>query len=82
MHTTILKGNIIHTPTPSQFVCLENGYLVAADNKIKGIFKTLPELYQGLPIMDMGISLSFPDFATCIFMHLSLSTGGWDWICS
>ncbi len=67
MHTTILKGNIIHTPTPSQFVCLENGYLVAADNKIKGIFKTLPELYQGLPIMDYGDQLIIPGLCD---MHL------------
>lgn len=67
MHTTILKGNIIHTPTPSQFVCVKNGYLVAADNEIQGIFETLPEQYQGIPVMDYGDQLIIPGLCD---MHL------------
>ena len=60
MKTTILKGNLIHTPTPDHFECMKHGYLVAVDNEIKGIFQELPECYQGIPVQDHGDALIIP----------------------
>ena len=44
--TIILKGNIIDTPTKDQFRSVENRYLVAVDNEIKGVFQELPAEYE------------------------------------
>ena len=41
----ILKGNIVHTPEPKGFQCVKNGYLVAVDNEIQGIYQELPKEY-------------------------------------
>ena len=60
MNTTILKGNLIHTPTPDHFECMKQGYLVAVGNEIKGIFQELPECYQGIPVQDHGDALIIP----------------------
>ena len=60
MHTTILKGNLIHTPTPDHFVCIEQGYLVAEGNKICGIYRELPQKYHSCPVMDYGDALIIP----------------------
>lgn len=60
MNTTILKGNLIHTPTPEHFECLEHGYLLAENNEIKGIYQELPECYQNIPVRDYGDALIIP----------------------
>ncbi len=60
MSITILKGNLLHTPTPDRFECLEHGYLIAEGNTIKGIFPQLPECYAGIPVRDYGDALIIP----------------------
>ena len=56
----ILKGNIIHTPERSEFQCVKNGYLVAEDNEIQGIYQNLPGKYEGQPVTDWGDALIMP----------------------
>lgn len=58
--TIILKGNIIDTPTKDQFRCVENGYLVAVDNEIKGVFQELPAEYAKEEVTDYGNLLIIP----------------------
>ncbi len=60
MQTTIIKGNIIHTPVFGKLSCHPNSYLVAEDNQIRGIFSELPEPYQGAAVRDYGDALVLP----------------------
>ena len=32
--TIILKGNILYTPRPSEFVAIQQGYVIAADGVV------------------------------------------------
>ena len=32
--TTILKGNILYTPRPSEFVAIQQGYVIAVDGVV------------------------------------------------
>ena len=59
-NTVILKGNIIHTPQKESFQCAEGGYLVVVDNEIQGIYRGLPQEYQGLEVTDWGNALIMP----------------------
>lgn len=56
----ILKGHLIHTPSPAGFSVIENGYLAVEDGKIVGCFPILPERYEGLPLTDFGDRLIIP----------------------
>lgn len=60
MTTTILKGNIIHTPTKDRFECVPGGYLVAVNHEIQGIFTELPEQYKQFPVMDYQDQIIMP----------------------
>lgn len=60
MHTMIIKGNIIHTPSPERFECFPNSYLVARDNEILGIFPSVPTAFEGIPVQDYGDALIIP----------------------
>ena len=42
MAITILKGTIISAPAPGRLDITENGYLVAEDGRLTGVFPTLP----------------------------------------
>lgn len=70
MGTVILKGNLIHTPDKNQFEIIENGYLVATDNKIVGIFETLPKEYQDFKVEDYGDRIIMPGMCD---MHVHAS---------
>lgn len=63
----IIKGHIIDAPEPGQLRCTENGYLVAEDGVIRGIYQKLPEKYRNAPVEDMGDGLVMQSFAD---MHL------------
>lgn len=60
MSTTIIKGNIIHTPTKDKFQCVRNGFLIAEDNKIVGVYDKLPESYNDYEITDYKDNLIVP----------------------
>ena len=63
MTTTILKGNIVSTVSFGKLDITENGYLVAEDRIIKGIFQNLPEKYSSLPIEDYSNDLILQSFS-------------------
>lgn len=60
MSTTILKGNIIHTPTKDAFECTAHGYLIVEDQTVKAICTELPAEYANMPVMDYGDKLIIP----------------------
>ena len=57
MAVTILKGTIISAPSPGKLDATENGYLVAENGVITGMFPTLPEQYAGADVEDFGGAL-------------------------
>ena len=67
MKTTILKGNIVAAPELGKLDIVENGYLVAVDGVIEGVYETLPEKYAGCEVDDCGKDLILQTFSD---MHL------------
>ena len=56
----ILKGNIIYSKDKTELTVKENAYLVCEDGVCAGIFETLPEKYEVLPLKDYGDCLIIP----------------------
>ena len=67
MKTTILKGNIVAAPELGKLDIVENGYLVAVDGVIEGVYETLPEKFAGCEVEDCGKNLILQTFSD---MHL------------
>ena len=61
--TTILKGNIIAAPSPGRLDVTENGYLIAENGVITGVYPVLPEQYAGAAVEDCGDALIVQSFA-------------------
>ena len=61
--TTILHGNIVHTPALGRLETLAGGYMALEDGAILGIWPTLPEEYRRCPVEDYGNSLILQSFA-------------------
>ena len=57
MSLTIIKGTIISAPAFGKLEVTENGFLIAEDGKITGVFPVLPEKYAGAPVEDFGDAL-------------------------
>lgn len=68
MTATILKGTIVSAPALGRLDIVENGYLVAEDGKITGVFPTLPEQYAGASVEDFGDALILQSF-TDLHLH-------------
>lgn len=56
----ILKGQICHSLTPTSMELVENGYLVCADGKSAGVFPSIPEAFEGLPVRDCEDQIIIP----------------------
>ena len=63
MAITILKGNIVSAPELGKLDVTEQGYLVAEDGIIFGVFSKLPEQYAGVLVEDCGDALIVQSFA-------------------
>ena len=55
-----IKGDICHSLAPRQLECVEGGCAVCADGRSAGVFRTLPEQYAGLPVLDCTGRLVLP----------------------
>ncbi len=60
MKVQILKGDIIYSRGPAQLETCENGWLVAADGQIDGVYPVLPQAFEGLPVQDYSGCLILP----------------------
>ena len=67
MTTAILKGTIISAPALGKLDITENGYLVAVDGIIEGVYQTLPDRYADCAVTDCGNDLILQSFSD---MHL------------
>lgn len=67
MSITILKGTILSAAQPAKLDITEQGYLIARNGKIVGVFPVLPEEYTGAPVEDYGDALILQTFGD---MHL------------
>jgi len=56
----ILKGNICYSESPDKLKCIENGNLVCVDGLVDGVFRELPEKYNGITITDYGDKIIIP----------------------
>ena len=56
----ILHGDIVYTSNPSQFDLYEDGYLVTDDDKVIGVYSSLPKEYQKELIEDYKGKLIIP----------------------
>lgn len=63
MAITILKGTIVSAPALGRLDVTENGFLVAEDGVITGVFPVLPEQYAGAEVEDFGGALILQSFA-------------------
>lgn len=55
-----LKGNIVYSRSPKELVCVPNGYLICEEGKVAGVYETLPEQYNQLPLTDYEDNLIIP----------------------
>ena len=65
--TTVLKGNIVHTPAFGRLETLPGGFLVLEDGIVQGVYRKLPQRCAACPVTDYGEGLIMPSFAD---MHL------------
>ena len=63
MAVTILKGTIVSARSLGKLDITENGYLVAENGVITGVFPVLPEQYAGASVEDFGDALILQSFA-------------------
>ena len=63
MAVTILKGTIVSAPRLGETEITENGFLIAEDDRIVGVFSELPAQYAALPVEDFGSALILQSFA-------------------
>lgn len=61
--TTILKGNIVSAPELGRLEVTEQGYLVAENGVIAGVYPVLPAQYAGAAVEDHGDCLIVQSFA-------------------
>lgn len=66
-NTFSIKGNIYYSIDKDHLEYVPNGYLVCEENKVKGVFKELPEEYKELPLKDYMNQMILPGF---VDLHL------------
>ena len=57
-----LKGHIVYSKASDQLEICENGYLVYKGNQIDGVYKELPEEYEGILVEEYGDRIIVPGF--------------------
>ena len=63
-----LKGTIAYTPVPDKFVFAEDSFLVCENERVKGIWKELPDELKGIRVCDYTGKIIFPGMCD-LHMH-------------
>lgn len=63
-----LKGTIAYTPVPDRFVFAEDSFLVCENERVKGIWKELPDELKGIRVCDYTGKIIFPGMCD-LHMH-------------
>lgn len=56
----IMKGDICYSRSPDSFATVPDGYVVCVDGVSKGVYRTLPEQYASLPLVDCSGNMILP----------------------
>lgn len=70
-----LKGTIAYTPVPDKFVFAEDSFLVCENERVKGIWKELPDELKGIRVCDYTGKIISRECVICTCMHLSTRFG-------
>lgn len=70
MKDFVLKGNICYSKSTTELITKQNAYVVCKDGKSCGVFDTLEQEYQDLPLIDYGDKLIIPGL---IDLHIHAS---------
>lgn len=65
---TIIKGHICYSTDKDTLHTVENGYLACERGKVKRVYESLPEEFEGIPIEDYGDRLIIPGLVD-LHMH-------------
>jgi len=68
MDSFVIHGDICYSKSPSELYCLEGGYLICEDGVSQGVFTSLPERYEELPLLDHEDKLILPGLVD-LHMH-------------
>jgi len=60
--TLILKGNILYTPRPTEFISIPHGYIIAVDGVVVYCGESIPTVYTEYDVVDYGDNLIIPGF--------------------
>ena len=72
--TTILKGNILYTPRPSEFIAIQQGYIIAVDGVVVHCGESIPPAYgEHARLLIMVIISSFQVLWIRMLMHRSIA---------
>jgi guanine deaminase len=64
----VLHGDICYSKTPKTLSCVEDGYLVCENGVSQGVYDSLPEKYEDLPLLDHENKLILPGLVD-LHMH-------------
>ena len=68
MDSLVIHGDICYSESPGTLFCMEGGYLVCEDGVSQGVFASLPEQYEELPLLDHEDKLILPGLVD-LHMH-------------
>lgn len=60
MKDFVLKGTVCYSKKQTEIETVSQGYIVCVDGKSCGVFRELPDKYEGLPLYDYGEKLIIP----------------------
>ena len=68
MDSFVIHGDICYSISPGELRCIEGGYLVCEDGVSQGVYTTLPEQYEELPLLNHEDKLILPGLVD-LHMH-------------
>jgi len=68
MDSLVVHGDICYSESPDALFCIEGGYLVCENGVSQGVFASLPERYEDLPLLDHEDKLILPGLVD-LHMH-------------
>ena len=60
MKTFVVKGNLCFSRSMDELALMEHSHIVVEGGRVAGVFRTLPERYAQLPVLDYGEQLILP----------------------
>ena len=71
--TIILKGNILYTPRPSEFVAIQQGYVIAVDGVVVHCGEVYHQRMENIRLQIMVIISSSPVLWILMLMHRNIA---------